>query len=88
MGIFKKIKTLKIFKRIGLGVTDALGISSILKSNLDSKHITDEKGNANGIGKVDFIRLIVAICVMIGFYMLAAGKITPETFKELIKLII
>ena len=88
MGIFKKIKTLNIFKRIGLGVTDALGISSILKSNLDSKHITDEKGNTNGIGKIDFIRLIIAICVMIGFYMLAAGKITPETFKTLFKLLI
>lgn len=87
MGFFGKKKLLNGLKRVGLGLTDALGVSSILKSNLDSKHKTDEQGNPTGMGKIDYIRLVVAISTIIGFILVLTGKADMETLKGLLKML-
>ena len=87
MGIFKKAKLFNGAKRVILGVTDAIGITSVLKANIDSKHKIDEQGNLTGVGKIDWIRLIVALCTILGFILVLLGKADKETLKDILKLI-
>lgn len=87
MGFFKKAKLFNGAKRVLLGVTDAIGITSVLKSNIDSKHKLDENGNLTGVGKIDWIRLIVAICTILGFILVLLGKADKDTLKDLLKLL-
>jgi hypothetical protein len=87
MGIFKKIKLVDTLKNVGLGITDALGVSSVLKANLDSEHLTDENGRKFGKGKINFTRLIVAICTIITFILFALGKIDESKLNKIFKLL-
>jgi hypothetical protein len=87
MGIFKKAKLINTVKRIGLGVTDAVGITSVLKANVQSNHQVDQNGSPIGSGKIDYIRLVVAICTIMGFIGVLKGWIDKETFKDILKLL-
>jgi hypothetical protein len=87
MGILKKAKFLNTLKRIGLGITDAIGVTSVLKANKDYNHNVDQNGSPVGSGKVDYIRLVVAICTILGFIGVMKGWIDKDTFKDLIKIL-
>ncbi len=87
MGLFKKIKLVNTLKNVGLGITDALGISSVLKSNLDHEHKVDENGRKTGRGKLNITRLVVAISVILSIFAYLKGWITEENVKQVFKLL-
>lgn len=87
MGIFAALK-LKLFaKSVVNGLADSLPIVSTVKKNIEADH----KGNGNGFGSIDWVRLVVNIGVVsVTAYIVLSvikGTITIETAKELLNLI-
>jgi len=87
MGIFAGLK-LKLFaKRVFNGVADSFPVVATIKKNIEADH----KGNGEGFGSIDWVRLIVNLgCVAGTLYItmqVVKGNITIETAKELLNLI-
>ena len=87
MGIFKKVKLLGTLKNIGLGITDAIGITSVLRANVDHNHTKDQNGKPTGSGKLNLTRLVVAISVILSIFAYAKGWLTEDNMKQIFKLL-
>lgn len=70
-----------LLKSIGLGIVDSIPVVSSIKNNIMSNHLKSEINPADGIGRVDYSRLITTslVCGLIVAYVLR--KISIEDFK-------
>lgn len=86
MGILKGLFFRNFLKRVGSGLVDSLPVVSTLKKNIESND------NIGGVGKIDYLRLIVALSFSTCLLMLTAaylkGIIPLEDLKEIISLIV
>jgi hypothetical protein len=87
MGIFAALKFKNFAKRVFNGVADSFPVVATIKKNIEADH----KGNGDGFGSIDWVRLIVNIgCVAATLYItinVVKGNITIETAKELLNLV-
>ena len=81
-GLFKQI-----LKGIGLGIVDSVPVLSSIKNNIANPHLSTEENPLQGMGKIDYTRLITTLSItgLIAFYVL--GKISLDDLKYFIDLI-
>ena len=77
MGLLLKKTIGNLVKRVGLGVLDV--VNPNIKQNIESE--------LGGKGKVDFLRLAIAISVIILVLGVLFGLINVETLKAILKAI-
>lgn len=87
MGLLKKRKALNILKSVGLGLLDTVSPLKPFIAGAKEAFKSNKNSETGGKGKIDYLRLTVAIVTLLGVIGLLAGWIDFETLKNLIKLV-